>query len=36
MVSTRRLLEALDDPEAGWDAAGQLLRWLTGRREESG
>jgi DNA primase len=36
IVSTRRLLEALDDPEAGWDAAGQLLRWLTGRREESG
>jgi DNA primase len=40
LVSTRRLLEELDDPEAGWDAAGQLLRWLTGRRkvrrEESG
>jgi DNA primase len=33
LVSTRRLLETLDDPEAGWDAAGQLLRWLTGRRE---
>ena len=31
-------LEHLDDPEAGWDAAGQLLRWLTERREaeESG
>ena len=36
LVATRRLLETLDDPEAGWDAAGQLLRWLTGRREESG
>jgi DNA primase len=33
LVSTRRLLETLDDPEAGWEAAGQLLRWLTGRRE---
>jgi hypothetical protein len=33
LVSTRRLLETLDDPQAGWDAAGQLLRWLTGRRE---
>jgi DNA primase len=33
LVSTRRLLEELDDAEAGWEAAGQLLRWLTGRRE---
>ena len=33
LVATRRLLEELDDPEAGWEAAGQLLRWLTGRRE---
>jgi DNA primase len=33
LVSTRRLLEELDDPEAGWESAGQLLRWLTGRRE---
>ncbi len=33
LVSTRRLVEQLDDPEAGWEAAGQLLRWLTGRRE---
>jgi DNA primase len=30
LVSTRRLIEQLDDPNAGWDAAGQLLRWLTG------
>ena len=34
LVTTRRLLEALDDPEAGRDAAGQLLRWLTGIRSE--
>jgi hypothetical protein len=34
LVSTRRLIEELDDPQAGWDAAGQLLRWLTGRRQE--
>jgi DNA primase len=33
LVATRRLIEQLDDPELGWDAAGQLLRWLTGRRE---
>jgi DNA primase len=33
LVATRRLLEQLDDPEAGWDAAGQLLRWLAGRPE---
>ena len=33
LVSTRRLVEQLDDAEAGWEAAGQLLRWLTGRRE---
>ena len=33
LVSTQRLLETLDDPEAGWDAAGQLLRWLARRRE---
>jgi hypothetical protein len=30
LVRTRRLIEQLDDPERGWDAAGQLLRWLTG------
>jgi DNA primase len=30
LVSTRRLIEQLDEPNAGWDAAGQLLRWLTG------
>ena len=36
LVATRRLLERLDDPEAAWDAAGQLLRWLTERREERG
>ena len=36
LVTTRRLIEQLDDPELGWDAAGQLLRWLTGRREERG
>jgi DNA primase len=33
LVSTRRLVEQLDDTEAGWDAAGQLLRWLAGRPE---
>jgi DNA primase len=36
LVSIRRLVEQLDDPEAGWVAAGQLLRWLAGRREERG
>ena len=33
LVSTRRLVEQLDYPEAGWDTAGQLLRWLAGRPE---
>ena len=33
LVSTRRLVEQLDDAEAGWEAAGQLLRWLAGRPE---
>ncbi len=33
LVATRRLVEQLDDPEAGWEAAGQLLRWLAGRPE---
>jgi DNA primase len=33
LVSTRRLIELLDDPQAGWDAAGQLLGWLVGRPE---
>jgi DNA primase len=36
LVATRRLVEQLDDPEAGQDAAGQLLRWLAARREEGG
>jgi DNA primase len=34
LVATRRLVEQLDDPEAGGFAAGQLLRWLTGRRDD--
>ncbi len=32
LVATRRLVEQLDDPDAGGIAAGQLLRWLADRR----